>query len=96
MSPELVTSIYTNTAWVVGIILSAGALATAFAWGIIASKYLESLARQPEMRAQLLGQMLFAGGLMEAFPLTVCRPTTEESSARSRSAVPRHRALPCT
>ena len=28
MSPELVTSIYTNTAWVVGIILSAGALAT--------------------------------------------------------------------
>lgn len=69
MSPELVTSIYTNTAWVVGIILSAGALATAFAWGIIASKYLESLARQPEMRAQLLGQMLFAGGLMEAFPM---------------------------
>jgi F-type H+-transporting ATPase subunit c len=71
MSPELVTSIYTNTAWVVGIILSAGALATAFAWGIIASKYLESLARQPEMRAQLLGQMLFAGGLMEAFPMIV-------------------------
>ena len=54
-----------------GIILSAGALATAFAWGIIASKYLESLARQPEMRAQLLGQMLFAGGLMEAFPMIV-------------------------
>ena len=71
MSPELVTSIYTNTAWVVGIILSAGALATAFAWGIIASKYLESLARQPEMRAQLLGQMLFAGGVMEAFPMIV-------------------------
>ena len=71
MSPELVTSIYTTTAWVVGIILSAGALATAFAWGIIASKYLESLARQPEMRAQLLGQMLFAGGLMEAFPMIV-------------------------
>ena len=71
MSPELVTSIYTNTAWVVGIILSAGALATAFAWGIIASKYLESLARQPEMRAPLLGQMLFAGGLMEAFPMIV-------------------------
>ena len=71
MSPELVTSIYTNTAWVVGIILSAGALATAFAWGIIASKYLESLARQPEMRAQLLGQMLFTGGLMEAFPMIV-------------------------
>ena len=71
MSPELVTSIYTNTALVVGIILSAGALGTALAWGIIASKYLESLARQPEMRAQLLGQMLFAGGLMEAFPMIV-------------------------
>ena len=71
MSPELVTSLYTNTAWVVGIILTAAALATTFSWGIIASKYLESLARQPEMRAQLLGQMLFTGGLMEAFPMIV-------------------------
>ena len=34
-------------------------------------KYLEGIARQPEMRPQLLGQSLFSGGLMEAFPMIV-------------------------
>ena len=38
---------------------------------MICSKYLEGIARQPEMRAQLMTQMLFTGGLMEAFPMIV-------------------------
>ncbi len=69
MSPEVIASIYTTTAIAVGIILAAAALGSALGWGIICSKYIEGIARQPELRAQLMGQMLFTGGLMEAFPM---------------------------
>ena len=71
MDAQLIASIYASTAVVVGIILSAAALGSALGWGMICSKFIESIARQPEMRAQLTGQMLFTGGLMEAFPMIV-------------------------
>ncbi len=66
-----IASIYANTAIVVGIILSAAALGSALGWAMICSKFIEGISRQPEMRAQLTGQMLFTGGLMEAFPMIV-------------------------
>lgn len=71
MTPENIALIYSNTALVVGLILSAAGFASALGWALICSKYLEGIARQPEMRAQLMGQMLFTGGLMEAFPMIV-------------------------
>lgn len=71
MDAQLVAMIYSYTAVVVGIILAAAALGSALGWGMICSKFIEGIARQPEMRAQLTGQMLFAGGLMEAFPMIV-------------------------
>ncbi len=71
MNPELLASIYASTAIGVGIILAAAGLGSALGWGLICSKYLEGIARQPEMRPQLMGQMLFTGGLMEAFPMIV-------------------------
>lgn len=71
MTPELVVSIYSSTAVAVGIILAAAGLGSALGWGMICSKYIEGIARQPEMRPQLMGQMLFTGGLMEAFPMIV-------------------------
>jgi len=64
-------SIYGSTAIAVGIILAAAGLGSALGWGLICSKFLEGIARQPEMRPQLMGQMLFTGGLMEAFPMIV-------------------------
>jgi F-type H+-transporting ATPase subunit c len=67
----LITEIYSATAIGVGIILAAAGLGSALGWGMICSKFLEGIARQPEMRAQLTGQMLFTGGLMEAFPMIV-------------------------
>ena len=39
--------------------------------GVILSKYIESVARQPELRPILMGQMLFTVGLIEAFPMIV-------------------------
>ncbi|MEJ2345461.1 MAG: F0F1 ATP synthase subunit C [Gammaproteobacteria bacterium] len=71
MSPELIVSIYSSTAIGVGIILAAAGVGSALGWGMICSKYIEGIARQPEMRPQLMGQMLFTGGLMEAFPMIV-------------------------
>ncbi|CAB1277633.1 MULTISPECIES: F0F1 ATP synthase subunit C [Candidatus Nitrosacidococcus] len=71
MNPELLVSIYSSTAIGVGIILAAAGLGSAVGWGLICSKYIEGIARQPEMRPQLMGQMLFTGGLMEAFPMII-------------------------
>ncbi len=65
---QMISEIYGATAMVVGIILSAAAFGSALGWGLIGSKFIEGISRQPEIRAQLTGQMLFTGGLMEAFP----------------------------
>ena len=64
-------TVYGSTAIAVGLILAAAGLGSALGWGVICSKFLEGIARQPEMRPQLMGQMLFTGGLMEAFPMIV-------------------------
>lgn len=64
-------SVYGSTAVAVGIILAAAGLGSALGWGLICSKFIEGIARQPELRPQLMGQMLFTGGLMEAFPMIV-------------------------
>ena len=71
MDAQAVAMIYSYTAVGVGIILAAAGLGSALGWGMICSKLIEGIARQPEMRAQLTGQMLFTGGLMEAFPMIV-------------------------
>jgi F-type H+-transporting ATPase subunit c len=71
MTPELITQLYASTALIVGIMLAAAGFASALGWALICSKYLEGIARQPEMRPQLMVQMLFTGGLMEAFPFIV-------------------------
>jgi F-type H+-transporting ATPase subunit c len=71
MNPDSIALIYSYTAMGVGIILAAAGLGSALGWGLICSKYIEGIARQPEMRPQLMGQMLFTGGLMEAFPMIV-------------------------
>lgn len=68
---ESIALIYSYTSLGVGIILAAAGLGSALGWGLICSKYIEGIARQPEMRPQLMGQMLFTGGLMEAFPMIV-------------------------
>ncbi|KHD06574.1 ATP synthase subunit C [Candidatus Thiomargarita nelsonii] len=71
MTPELITQLYGSTALIVGIMLASAGFASALGWALICSKYLEGIARQPEMRPQLMTQMLFTGGLMEAFPMIV-------------------------
>ena len=71
MTPDTLATVYANTAIGVAIVLAAAGLGSALGWGMICSRYLEGIARQPELKSQLAGQMLFTGGLMEAFPMIV-------------------------
>lgn len=71
MNPELVAQIYAWTALGVCVMLAFAGLGSAIGWGLICSRYIEGIARQPELRGQLLVQTLFTGGLMESFPFIV-------------------------
>lgn len=63
--------IYSATALGVGIILGFAGLGSALGWGLICSKYMEGIARQPEMQPRLMIQMFITAGLMESFPFIV-------------------------
>lgn len=67
----MVGSIYSFTAIGVGVILGAAGLGSALGWGLICSKYLEGIARQPEMMPTLRLWMFITAGLMESFPFIV-------------------------
>jgi F-type H+-transporting ATPase subunit c len=68
---EAATIIIAATAISIGIILGAAGLGSAIGWGLITSKALEGIARQPELRPQLLFNMFIFAGLMESFPFIV-------------------------
>ena len=55
----------------VGVILAAAGLGSAIGWGLICSKTLEGIARQPEMRPALMTNMFIFAGLMESFPFII-------------------------
>ncbi|HHZ82626.1 MAG TPA: F0F1 ATP synthase subunit C [Candidatus Marinimicrobia bacterium] len=65
------TIIIAATAISIGLILGAAGLGSAIGWGLITAKALEGIARQPEMRPQLLFNMFIFAGLMESFPFIV-------------------------
>jgi len=64
------TIIIAATAISIGLILGAAGLGSAIGWGLITAKALEGIARQPEMRPQLLFNMFIFAGLME--PIRLC------------------------
>jgi F-type H+-transporting ATPase subunit c len=57
-----------GTAIGVCIMFAAAGLGSALGWGMICSKTLEGIARQPEMRGPLMVNMFIFAGLMESFP----------------------------
>ena len=66
--PQQIAQIVAATAVAVGLMLAAAGLGSAIGWGLITSKALEGIARQPEMRPQLMVNMFIFAGLMESFP----------------------------
>lgn len=66
--PSLIAEIVAATAIGVGLMFAAAGLGSAIGWGLITSKALEGIARQPEMRPQIMVNMFIFAGLMESFP----------------------------
>jgi len=65
---SLIAEIVMGTAIGVGAMFAAAGLGSAIGWGLICSKTLEGIARQPEMRGSLMVNMFIFAGLMESFP----------------------------
>ena len=57
LSPDMITQIYSSTSLGVSIMLAAAGLGSALGWGLICMKYIEGIARQPEMLPALRTQM---------------------------------------
>ncbi|MDR9498747.1 MAG: F0F1 ATP synthase subunit C [Hydrogenovibrio sp.] len=71
MEAQFIADIYAATAIGVGVILAAAGVGSAIGWGLICSKTLEGIARQPEMRPALMTNMFIFAGLMESFPFII-------------------------
>ncbi|MBD3754869.1 MAG: F0F1 ATP synthase subunit C [Gammaproteobacteria bacterium] len=71
VTANMIADIYSATAIGVGVILAAAGLGSAIGWGLICSKTLEGIARQPEMRPALMTNMFIFAGLMESFPFII-------------------------
>lgn len=67
MSSEALVAAFTVLAF--GIIISGVALGSAIGDGNVASKAVESIARQPEARPNILTFMFLGVGVLEAFPI---------------------------
>ncbi len=57
-----------NYAFLAGAILIAiPAMGTAIGFGILGGKFIEGIARQPELKGMLMGNMFLMAGLLDAF-----------------------------
>jgi F-type H+-transporting ATPase subunit c len=62
----LVAQIQSMTVLAVGIIYGMGALGTAIGFGVLGGRFLEGVARQPELAPVLLVRMFIVAGLLDA------------------------------
>ncbi|MGH8240845.1 MAG: F0F1 ATP synthase subunit C [Steroidobacteraceae bacterium] len=63
---ENIAQIQAMTALAVGIVFGMGALGTAIGFGILGGRFLEGVARQPELAPLLLGRMFIVAALVDA------------------------------
>ncbi len=62
----LIADVQGVTAITVGILIGAGALGTGIGFGLLGGKFLEGVARQPEMAPMLQVRMFLVAGLLDA------------------------------
>lgn len=63
---SLVADISGMTVIAVAMLICVGALGTAIGFGLLGGKFLEAVARQPEMASELQGKMFIMAGLLDA------------------------------
>ena len=69
MAPELVAQISSMTGIAVALLIGLGALGTGIGFAILGGKFLEGVARQPELGSQLQTRMFIVAGLLDAVPM---------------------------
>ena len=63
---SLIASVQGMTVIAVGIMLAFAAIGTAIGFGLMGGKFMESIARQPELAPMLQGKMFLLAGLLDA------------------------------
>ena len=71
MDANMIADIYGSTTIIVGMMLAAAGLGSAIGWGLICAKTIEGIARQPEMKGELMTSTFIFAGLMESFPFII-------------------------
>lgn len=64
---QLVANIQAFSAIAAGLLIGLAALGTAIGFGLLGGKFLEGVARQPELSSMLMGRMFLMAGLVDAF-----------------------------
>ena len=67
MSLQVLGNLNGLTAIAVALLISLPALGTAIGFGVLGGKYLEGVARQPELSGMLLGRMFIVAAFVDAF-----------------------------
>lgn len=65
----LIAEVQASTAIAVGMIFAFGALGTGIGFGLLGGKFLEGIARQPEVAGMLQGRMFIVAGLLDALSI---------------------------
>ncbi len=63
---QAIADVQGMTALAVALLIGFGAFGTAIGFGLLGGKFLEGLARQPEMAPMLTGRMFLIAGLLDA------------------------------
>ncbi|MDG2348025.1 MAG: F0F1 ATP synthase subunit C [Gammaproteobacteria bacterium] len=66
---QLITQVYSITALAVSILIGLGALGTAVGFGLLGGKFLDGVARQPELAPMLQVKMFIVAGLLDAISM---------------------------
>ena len=64
---SLIASVQGLSAVAAALLIGLSALGTAVGFGILGGKFLEGIARQPELKGMLMGNMFLMAGLVDAF-----------------------------
>ena len=63
----LIATVQSSTAIAAALLIGLAALGTAIGFGILGGKFLEGVARQPELTTMLMGRMFLVAALVDAF-----------------------------
>ena len=67
MSLQVLGQLNGMTVIAVGLLIALPAMGTAIGFGVLGGKYLEGVARQPELSSMLLGRMFIVAAFVDAF-----------------------------